>query len=166
MSSSAAFPATRSVERARGLNERLAPYAQQILLTPLGLFLLLFFFIPILSLLRVSLRPGSGASGFGIGGGDAETDVSWTFDNYVRMFTDEYFLSILGFTIAFAILVTVITMLISYPMAFYIYRASPRLKTLLLMIWEQLESAVPTCHYLNSMLSPLQFGALLSLTVT
>lgn len=134
MSVSAAFPASRPLERARTLNERLAPYAQQILLTPLGLFLLLFFFIPIVSLLRVSLRPGSGASGFGIGGGEVETDVSWTFDNYVRMFTDSYFLSIFGFTIAFAILVTAITMLISYPMAFYIYRAPPRLKTLLLMI--------------------------------
>ena len=38
------------------------------------------------------------------------------------------------FTVELAFIVTAVTMLVSYPMAYYIYKAGPKLKTLLLII--------------------------------
>jgi len=123
--------------RRRSLGERLAPYSKQFLLAPLAVLLIGFFLFPILSLLRMSFYQSRGASGFGIGGaegGGYYVEGTWTLENYVRFFTDEYFLSVMTFTLGFALLVTVITMVLAYPMAYYIYRAPPRLKTILLLI--------------------------------
>jgi ABC-type spermidine/putrescine transport system permease subunit I len=89
---------------------------------------------------RVSLYESRGASGFGIGGaagqqgGGYYVEGTWTLDNYVRFFTDDYFLSILWFTVWFALLVTAVTMILAYPMAYYIYKAGPRLKAALLIL--------------------------------
>lgn len=111
-----------------------------LLLTPLLILLTLFFVIPLLWLLRVSLYQSRGSSGFGIGGaagqegGGYYVEGTWTLDNYIRFFTDPYFLSILSFTIEFAVLVTAVTMLLAYPMAYYIYKAGPRLKLVLLIL--------------------------------
>lgn len=122
------------------LSERIAPYARQLLLAPMIGLLVVFFLVPILWLLRISFYRSNGASGFGIGGASGQegggyyVEGTWTLDNYVRFFTDDYFLSILTFTLGYALLVTLVTMLLAYPMAYYIYRAPPRLKSILLLI--------------------------------
>lgn len=122
------------------VTDRLAPYAKYFLLAPMTLLLLGFFFVPLLWLLRISFYESRGASGFGIGGaagqegGGYYVEGTWTLDNYVRFFTDDYFLAVTGFTVQFALLVTLVTMLLAYPMAYYIYRAPPKLKTVLILI--------------------------------
>ncbi len=122
------------------LSARLGPYMGYLLLAPMAILLGAFFAVPLLWLLRVSLYESRGASGFGIGGASGQegggyyVEGSWTLDNYIRFFTDSYFLSVLWFTLEFAILVTLVTMLIAYPMAYYIYKASPRLKVFLLIL--------------------------------
>ena len=124
----------------RSITERIAPYTKHLLLAPLAILMLGFFFLPILGLLRISFYESRGASGFGIGGAEGQggggfyVENTWTLDNYIRFFGDDYFMSVLVFTLQFALLVTVVTMVLAYPMAYYIYRAGPRLKTLLLMI--------------------------------
>ena len=120
--------------------ERLGPYHKYLLLGPLFIMLVFFFAGPLLWLLRVSLYRSRGASGFGIGGAQGQTgggyyvEGTWTLENYGRIFTDEYFRSITLFTLEFALLVTVVTMLLAYPMAYYIYKAGPRLKVVLLIL--------------------------------
>jgi putative spermidine/putrescine transport system permease protein len=102
--------------------------------------LVLFFFLPLMWLLRVSLYESRGSSGFGIGGASGKegggyyVEGTWTLENYIRFFTDDYFLSVLWFTLQFAALVTTITMLLAYPMAYYIYKAGPKLKVTLLLL--------------------------------
>lgn len=120
-----------------GVIERLGPYYKYFLLAPLFFMLVFFFAIPLLWLLRVSLYQSGGASGFGIGGatgGGYYVVGTWTLENYQHFFSDSYFLSVLSFTIQLAALVTIVTMLLAYPMAYYIYKAGPRLKTALLVI--------------------------------
>jgi ABC-type spermidine/putrescine transport system permease subunit I len=126
------------------LSERITAWAlrngRMLLLAPLTLLLMLFFVLPLLWLLRVSLYRSRGSSGFGIGGAQGQggggyyVEGSWTIENYTRFFTDSYFLSILAFTVEFAIIVTFVTMLLAYPMAYYIYKAGPRLKVVLLIL--------------------------------
>ncbi|MEM7224349.1 MAG: ABC transporter permease [Pseudomonadota bacterium] len=123
-----------------GWFERLAPYYKYLLLAPMGLMLIGFFAWPLLWLFRVSLYESRGSSGFGIGGAKGQegggfyVEGTWTLDNYIRIFSDEYFQDIMIFTVEFAILVTIVTMLLAYPMAYYIYKAGPRLKVILLIL--------------------------------
>jgi ABC-type spermidine/putrescine transport system permease subunit I len=133
----ASAPPARGDEPRRPLMERLARYNKYLLLFPLVFLLVTFFLMPILTLLRTSFYQSRGASGFGIGGaegGGFYVEGTWTLDNYIRFFTDDYFLSVTMFTLGFGLMVTVITMLLAYPMAYYIYRAPPRLKTVLILI--------------------------------
>lgn len=130
-------PSASGIEPPRPLMERLARYNKYLLLLPLAVLIVTFFFLPILTLLRISFYQSRGASGFGIGGaegGGYYVEGTWTLDNYIRFFTDDYFMSVTMFTLGFALMVTVITMLLAYPMAYYIYRAPPRLKTVLILI--------------------------------
>ena len=137
----AAATAHQDEDRYRaGWFERLAPYYKYLLLAPMGLMLIGFFAWPLLWLFRVSLYESRGSSGFGIGGAKGQegggfyVEGTWTLDNYIRIFSDEYFQDIMVFTVEFAILVTIVTMLLAYPMAYYIYKAGPRLKVILLIV--------------------------------
>ena len=116
------------------LAERLAPYHRYFLLTPLGVLLLVFFVVPLFWLFRVSFYAHGGTSGFGVSSVTFYIPNTFTFDNYIKFFTDLYFLGIMSFTIQLAILVTVITMFLAYPFAYYIYKAKPLLKLVLLII--------------------------------
>ena len=122
------------------LSERLSRYHKFFLLSPL-LFILIFFFAgPLMWLFRVSLYQSRGSSGFGIGGAEGKegggfyVEGTWTLENYFKFFQDDYFVDIMFFTIKLAVIVTVVTMLVSYPMAYYIYKAGAKLKTFLLII--------------------------------
>ena len=101
--------------------ERLGPYYKYFLLGPLAVMLVCFFAGPLLWLFRVSLYQSRGSSGFGIGGADGQSgggfyvEGTWTLENYARILTDEYFQSITMFTLEFALLVTIVTMLLAYP---------------------------------------------------
>ena len=93
------------------LAERLVPYHRYFLLMPLGVLWLAFFVVPLFWLFRVSFYAHGGASGFGVSSVTFYIPNTFTFDNYIKFFTDSYFLGIMGFTIQLAFLVTVISML-------------------------------------------------------
>jgi ABC-type spermidine/putrescine transport system permease subunit I len=105
-----------------------------LLLVPLALLLVVFFAIPLLWLLRVSFYEHGGASGFGVSTVRFYVPGTFTLANYALFFTDNYFRSILIFTLELAVLVTVVTILLAYPFAYYIYRAQPMMKLVLLIV--------------------------------
>lgn len=57
-----------------------------------------------------------------------------TLENYELVLTDPFYLSLLGSTIGLGVAVTLITLLMGYPLAMKIVSASPRVKTLLLVL--------------------------------
>ncbi len=80
-----------------------------IFLTPVLLWLLLLIVIPHLELLLMSLR----------GENDMGEPV-WTFVNYLHFFTEEIYWYTFVRTATYALLVTVLTFLVTFPVAFYI----------------------------------------------
>jgi len=88
-----------------------------IYLVPL-VFLALFFFYPLLSILDISLRP------------DGVLDVS----GFVRLFTSDYYIDTLVFTVYQATLSTLLTIGLALPCAFVITRYQFRGKLLLLSL--------------------------------
>ncbi len=104
----------------RGLRKgKWAPYG---LLSPGILWLVLFFLVPVLILVRTALS--SKASRF------ANPEFSWQFSNFSSAFTDygpQFFRSFL-----FAGIATVSTILIGYPLAYWIATQGGRWKNLLI----------------------------------
>ncbi len=100
--------------------KRLAPY---LLLLPGGLWLLVFFAIPMLIMLSVSLQEGSLDTGF---------TLTWNFGIYPEVIAEFWELFVRSFL--FALTTTLLTMLIGYPMAYTIAFYGGRLKTALLLI--------------------------------
>jgi ABC-type spermidine/putrescine transport system permease subunit I len=113
--------------------ERLARRPVLLLLSPVGIFLLAFFLMPFLALLRVSLAENPGGSGYGEGTLFYKPGT-WTFANYVRFFSDPYFVNMAVFTVEFGVIVCIATTIVAYAFAYQIYRASAWLKSVLLMI--------------------------------
>lgn len=112
---------------------RAARHRKFLLLSPVAVFLAGFFLFPFLSLFRVSLAWNPGGTGFGEGTPFYEPGT-WTIDNYIRFFADDYFTGIAGFTIELGVMAAVITTIISYLFAYQIYRSGPIMKSVLLMI--------------------------------
>jgi putative spermidine/putrescine transport system permease protein len=101
-------------------------------LAPVFVLLIGFFVVPLLWLFRVSFFLNEGASGFGVSSVTYYVPDTFTFNNYKRFFTDEYFLNIMYTTLKIGGITTVTTMVLSYPFAYYIYRARPFVKGVLL----------------------------------
>lgn len=85
---------------------------------PASLFLLLFFVAPLIDNTVNSLKAG---------------DV-WSLANYVRIVTDDYFLSVTFRTLWVSFLATVCCVLVGYPVAYYLVRHSGRWSTLLIFL--------------------------------
>ena len=109
---------------------RLTPWA---LMTPALLLFFALFVLPQAGLLGYSFQPDpqSAAAGF-------------TLENYGRFFGDPHYLSILGRTLWMGLLVTVICLVLGYPLAYWLARLETRWKTALLVltIFPLLTSAV------------------------
>ena len=85
-----------------------------MLITPLGLLLLSVFVAPVLLMLPTSFRiyqPGVGMR------------PGWTLDNYAQIFTDSYFLEVLGRTFTMGLSVTLICAVLGYPLAMVLARS-------------------------------------------
>jgi ABC-type spermidine/putrescine transport system permease subunit I len=94
-----------------------------LLLAPSLLTLGLFFVVPLAWLIRVSLyQRASGPGGFYL----ADT---FTLEHYATILTDPYFHRLGLVTVRLGLIVTATTMLLAYPLAVYLWRAGPRLKT-------------------------------------
>lgn len=105
------------------------------MLTPGMLVLLVFFFIPMLVLVGISLQteflPG--------------TVTGLTLENYIKIFSDPYFIDTLIRTLILGVAVAVTTLVIGYPVAYHITRlesARKRAFFLLLVMVPYLTSVV------------------------
>ena len=112
---------------------RVARHRGLLLSLPVIAFFLAFFLFPLLSLFRVSLAANPGGTGYGEGRA-FYVPGTWTLDNYARFFGDPYFLQLALFTLELGLLTALATTLVSYALAYQIYRARPLIKSALLMI--------------------------------
>jgi putative spermidine/putrescine transport system permease protein len=95
------------------------------LVSPLLLVLALVFAAPVLLMLPLSLReyvPGTGI-----------TD-HWTLVNYTQIFTDDYYTEVVVRTLELGFGVTLICLVLGYPLAYYMARATPRIRFALTML--------------------------------
>ena len=99
---------------------RLTPY---LLLLPGGAWLLIFFVIPMLIMLSVSLQTGTLDTGFAL---------TWNFAIYPEVISE--FWDLFVRSIGYALLTTLLTLLIGFPMAYTIAFYGGRLKNVLLFI--------------------------------
>lgn len=95
-----------------------------LVLLPLLVWLVLFIIVPTVMLVVVSF---AGRDGLG------RIVYSFTWENYLRAF-DWIWLKVLLVSIGYALLTTVICMVVGYPAAYFIGRASERWRGILLMM--------------------------------
>ena len=96
-----------------------------LLLIPSLAILVLFFVIPLIFLFVLSLRhyiPGTGISS------------TLTLENYTKFLTDLFYIDVLLKTLFLGILTSFLTLIIGYPLAYFIARSSARKKGLLLAL--------------------------------
>jgi ABC-type spermidine/putrescine transport system permease subunit I len=103
-----------------------------LLAAPAVLLLVLLLLVPFGLLVRVSLFEGGSRSGFGIGGDGFYRPGTWTIQAYTTLLGEKYFRDVLRFTIFLGIVVTVLTLLIAYPLALYVHKLPQRWKALAL----------------------------------
>ncbi|MEQ8319193.1 MAG: ABC transporter permease [Rhodospirillales bacterium] len=85
------------------MREHAGPVALSL---PAVIFLLILFAIPVVQLMLLSVQSGS-------------------FEHYEKAFTDELYVTVLLNTFKIALMVTVISFLLAYPLAYYLTIASP-----------------------------------------
>jgi putative spermidine/putrescine transport system permease protein len=105
------------------------------LLTPILLINAIVFVVPIVNLLRISFNEALPGGGIG---------PAFTWANWANLIEDSYYLEILLRSIWMSALITLLTLLCSYPIALYLHRASGAWRTFLfvLVIAPLLTSAV------------------------
>jgi ABC-type spermidine/putrescine transport system permease subunit I len=99
------------------------PYLPWLWLLPAGALLIPFFVLPLGIVVRNSLYRDD-PNGF--------LTADFTAANYLRVLTDEYYLHVFTNTLVVAGIVTVLALVIAYPFALLVARASGRVQTLLL----------------------------------
>jgi spermidine/putrescine transport system permease protein len=104
---------------------RARPGANQALLAlPAALWLVVFAVLPLGFLLVMSFWT---STIFGL-------STEFTFDNYVTIFSDSVYVTILAKTIRIALITTSITLIFSYPMAYFLASLSGRRKAVCLLL--------------------------------
>jgi putative spermidine/putrescine transport system permease protein len=92
---------------------------------PALIFVLVFFFIPIVYLLRMSFFKYVAMGVF-------EPDL--TLGSYLKFLTDPFYLKVIWYTIKIAVTVTVLCLVVGYPVAYYISCMTGRWKITLLLL--------------------------------
>src|ERR1700733_12529406 len=100
-------------------------HAAALYLAPITLFYLLFLLLPYGLVLRMSFYRFSATTMYVPG---------LTLANYAAITTDPFYLALLGRTLWLGLLVTVLCLLLGYPLALKISRSSGRIKTALLVL--------------------------------
>jgi len=118
----------RLVERARALGGRNSvigvPYA----------WLLIFFLLPFLILLRISLSSMDGALVTElVHWTETELTLTVRLGNYQLLFTDDLYISTYGLSLLYAGVTTLVCLAIGYPFAYFMARSAASLQPLLLM---------------------------------
>ena len=83
------------------------------------------FFAPLATMLRYSVQPAASAAG-GSGG--------LTLEHYARFFSDPFYLSSLALTIATGVLVALVTVVVSYPLAYLFWRSGRHARAWLMVL--------------------------------
>ena len=110
--------------------ERVGNYLQRgsvrakLLLVPTAVFETIFFVIPLLYLIRISLYEPTAAGAFAEG--------TWALTSYVNVLTSPFIHDILFFTLKLAVVSTVITVAIGFLYAYAIWQASGLVRVVLL----------------------------------
>ena len=98
-----------------------------LLVVPLVVFFILFFVIPVGLLFATSFNPAKV--------GQVNLVSDFTLDNYIRFFSRSNYLMAAGRSIVLASLVSLITLIVAYPMAFVIAKTqNPARNTFLLIL--------------------------------
>ncbi len=117
----------RAVELARPSLRRIAWGAPPavLLVLPTALFLVVFFLVPYVNMVRMSfLMKAQGAAFANV----------MTLENYLRILQDAFYWRVIGRTFWLAGLTTVLTLVLGYPLAYAIARSSGARRPLLLML--------------------------------
>jgi spermidine/putrescine transport system permease protein len=117
------------------------------LLAPLVLFMLAGFVVPLVLLLRMSLYPSLDNQAYGPG---------LTFENYVELLGSPFIHGIVVYTFQTAVVVTVLTLVVSIPYAYAAWRAGENLRRLLLAaaVITLLTTLVVRLYAVNLILAP------------
>lgn len=97
-----------------------------LLVVPLVVFFILFFVIPVGLLFATSFNPAKV--------GQVNLVSDFTFDNYIRFFSRSNYLVAAGRSIVLASLVSLITLIVAYPMAFVIAKTQNLARNTFLLI--------------------------------
>ncbi len=95
------------------------------LLSPSLTILLAVFIGPLLFLLPTSFHPYQPGKGIG---------SAWTLENYSHILGDWFYLEIIGRTLALGLIVVLVTLLIGYPLAYFLARTRSRLRPWLIVL--------------------------------
>ena len=96
-----------------------------LLIGPGVLLLTVMLIIPMLNVLPFSFGERT-TSGFSAGG--------FSFDNYARIFTDDYLRGVVVRTFVIALITTLLALILALPMTYFISRSKPRLKGFLMIL--------------------------------
>src|SRR5215831_5764561 len=94
-----------------------------MLLVPAIVVLTILLITPVCILLSYSFAPG--------GSTRADFSEGLTLENYEAILGDFFYLSVILKTIWISVLVTAASLLIGWPLAYFLWRSSPRFKSLL-----------------------------------
>lgn len=95
-----------------------------LLLPTLGIFIF-FFLLPLFFLFITSFKNFDASTGVG---------NEWTLQNYIKFMSDPFYLGVVWRTVKIALLTTLITIIISYPVAFQIARSKGRARNYLTLL--------------------------------
>jgi putative spermidine/putrescine transport system permease protein len=100
---------------ARGDAEQRSPLALAALLLPIAIVNAVGFLLPIVNLLKLSFYQSSETG--------ALVEI-FTFNTWLRIATDTFYIQMLMRTTLISLLITLLTLLVSYPIAFFIFPRS------------------------------------------
>ena len=95
-----------------------------LLAIPATLWLVVFCVIPLLLMVVMSFWK---SDLYGL-------SATWTLENYVRLFTDWNYLRVLGITIRVAVVSTIISLIVAYPVAWFLSQQTGARKNVLLIL--------------------------------
>jgi putative spermidine/putrescine transport system permease protein len=101
---------------------RKAAWTRRALLAPAAIVLGVFLVIPYVNIIVMSFRVPTVGAPYAPG---------FTLNNYIRIFTDSYFLGVLGDTLLLGVTTTLICLLLGYPLAYHLARTNSRWKSIL-----------------------------------
>jgi putative spermidine/putrescine transport system permease protein len=115
------------------------PSQWSLLVLPALLLVVVFLAVPYLNIVVMSFRTPSTTAPYGPG---------FTLTNYVKALSDPFYLAVLVRTLVVSVLVTVVCLLISFPVAYHLARTQTRLRGLLFacIFSPLLVSAVIRCY--------------------